>query len=86
MSIADMKIPISYALAYPERIGMDRMKISLEHSGHLTFEEADFERFPALCLSYRAIEEGGTMPAVMNAANEIAVGAFLERGLNLWRF
>jgi 1-deoxy-D-xylulose-5-phosphate reductoisomerase len=81
MSIPDMKIPISYALAYPERIGMDRNGNFSGAFGHLTFEEADFERFPALCLSYRAIEEGGTMPAVMNAANEIAVGAFLERGL-----
>lgn len=81
MSIPDMKIPISYALAYPERIQMDRSENFFGAFGQLMFEEADFERFPALCLSYRAIEEGGTMPAVMNAANEIAVGAFLEGGL-----
>ncbi|MGE5443952.1 MAG: 1-deoxy-D-xylulose-5-phosphate reductoisomerase [Ignavibacteriales bacterium] len=81
MSIPDMRIPISYALSYPERIQMDRNENFSGAFGHLTFEEADLERFPALCLSYRAIEEGGTMPAVMNAANEIAVGAFLEERL-----
>jgi 1-deoxy-D-xylulose-5-phosphate reductoisomerase len=81
MSVPDMRIPISYALAYPERILVNRDSNLPRSFGHLTFEEADFERFPALYLSYRAIEEGGTMPAVMNAANEIAVGAFLEREL-----
>ncbi len=78
MSIPDMRIPISYALSYPERIQMDGNENLSGAFGQLTFEEADLERFPALYLSYRAIEEGGTMPAVMNAANEIAVGAFLE--------
>jgi 1-deoxy-D-xylulose-5-phosphate reductoisomerase len=81
MSVADMKIPISYALSYPERTQMDGYENFLETFRYLTFEEVDFERFPALCLSYRAIEEGGTMPAVMNAANEIAVGAFLKMRL-----
>jgi 1-deoxy-D-xylulose-5-phosphate reductoisomerase len=81
MSVPDMKIPICYALSYPQRIKMDRNENFSGAFGHLTFEEADFERFPALYLSFRAIEEGGSMPAVMNAANEIAVGAFLEKGL-----
>lgn len=81
MSVPDMRIPISYVLAYPERIQMNREESLPGSFGNLTFEEADFERFPALWLSYRAIEQGGTMPAVMNAANEIAVGAFLDRKL-----
>jgi 1-deoxy-D-xylulose-5-phosphate reductoisomerase len=81
MSVPDMRIPISYALSYPERLSINGNEIFSETFRHLTFEDADFEKFPALSLSYRAIEEGGTMPSVMNAANEIAVGAFLEERL-----
>ncbi len=81
MSVPDMRIPISYALSYPERLPIDGNQNLSGAFGNLTFEDADLERFPALCLSYRAIEEGGTMPSVMNAANEIAVGAFLEERL-----
>ncbi|HEX9830288.1 MAG TPA: 1-deoxy-D-xylulose-5-phosphate reductoisomerase [Thermodesulfobacteriota bacterium] len=79
MSIPDMKIPIAFALSYPERIPMDRDEVSPQHFSELTFEEASFEKFPALWLAYRALGEGGTMPAVMNAANEIAVAAFLQQ-------
>lgn len=78
MSIPDMKIPIAFALSYPERIPLDRDEVFPATFGELTFEEANFEKFPALCLAYRALEEGGTMPAVMNAANETAVAAFLQ--------
>jgi len=78
MSVPDMRIPIAYALSYPERIPMDEKKVFQPTFRELTFEEASFDRFPALCLAYRAAEEGGTMPAVMNAANEIAVEAFLQ--------
>jgi 1-deoxy-D-xylulose-5-phosphate reductoisomerase len=79
MSIPDMKIPISYALSYPERLPLLNGNQSLSRTiGDLTFEDADLERFPALSLAYQALELGGTMPAVMNAANEIAVQYFLE--------
>jgi len=57
---------------------LDRDEVFPATFGELTFEEANFEKFPALCLAYRALEEGGTMPAVMNAANETAVAAFLQ--------
>jgi 1-deoxy-D-xylulose-5-phosphate reductoisomerase len=79
MSIPDMKIPISYALSYPERLPLLNGNQSLSRTiGNLTFEDADLENFPALSLAYQALELGGTMPAVMNAANEIAVQYFLE--------
>lgn len=78
MSVPDMRIPIAFALSYPERIPMDRDEVLPVSFSELTFEEANFEKFPALYLAYRALEEGGTMPAVMNAANEIAVEAFLQ--------
>lgn len=79
LSIPDMKIPISYALAYPERLPISNNNIEPVDFSTLTFEEADFDKFEALKLSCCAIEEGGTMAAVLNAANEIAVAAFLKR-------
>ncbi|MBI2950339.1 MAG: 1-deoxy-D-xylulose-5-phosphate reductoisomerase [Verrucomicrobia bacterium] len=76
LSTPDMCLPIQYALTYPERIGSDRVQTNLARLGTLTFEEPDLERFPALGLARRAGELGGTMPAVLNAANEVAVAAF----------
>lgn len=76
LSNPDMCLPIQYALTYPERIGSDRVQTNLAKLGSLTFEEPDGERFPALQLARRAGEAGGTMPAVLNAANEVAVDAF----------
>ncbi len=78
MSVPDMRIPIAYALSYPERVPMCEEEGLRPSFRELTFEEADFNRFPSLRLAYRAVEEGGTMPAVMNAANEVAVEAFLQ--------
>ncbi|MBM3836548.1 MAG: 1-deoxy-D-xylulose-5-phosphate reductoisomerase [Verrucomicrobia bacterium] len=78
LSTPDMCLPIQYALTYPERIGSDRVQTNLARLGTLTFEEPDLERFPALGLARRAGELGGTMPAVLNAANEIAVAAFCQ--------
>jgi len=79
MSVPDMKIPIAYALSYPERIPLNlNRETSINSFKELTFEEASFSRFPALKLAYKAAEEGGTVPAVMNAANEVAVEAFLQ--------
>ena len=77
----DMRTPIAHALAYPERIEAGVGSLDLSRVGRLDFAAPDFVRFPALRLGYRALEEGGTSPATLNAANEIAVAAFLERRL-----
>jgi 1-deoxy-D-xylulose-5-phosphate reductoisomerase len=78
MGLPDMRGPISYALAYPERLPTELPSLNLLEIDKLTFDLPDEKRFPALRLAYRAVEEGGTMPAVLNAANEIAVEAFLN--------
>jgi 1-deoxy-D-xylulose-5-phosphate reductoisomerase len=74
----DMRLPIAYALNYPRRLPMNSEPLDLGKVAQLTFERPDFERFPALRLGYQAAETGGTMPAVLNAANEVAVAAFLN--------
>ncbi len=79
LSTPDMCLPIQYALTYPERVGSGRVQTNLAKLGTLTFEEPDAERFPALTLARRAGERGGTLPAVLNAANEVAVEAFCNR-------
>src|SRR3989344_5626798 len=73
----DMKIPIQYALSYPKRLDSISRKLNLTEIKNLSFEKPDFERFPCLKFAYDAGKEGGTMPAVLNAANEIAVQHFL---------
>ncbi len=78
MGITDMRIPISYALSYPKRLRLDLSPLDLYHMDGLTFSPPDFERFPCLRLAYRSMEMGETMPAVLNAANEVAVNNFLE--------
>jgi 1-deoxy-D-xylulose-5-phosphate reductoisomerase len=78
MGIADMRIPISYALSFPHRLKLNLPPLDLYQRGALTFFPPDLERFPCLKLAYRSIEIGETMPAILNAANEIAVNAFLE--------
>ena len=75
----DMRIPIAYALAYPERIDTPAERLDLARIGSLTFEAPDTERFPALRLARAALEAGGAAPIVLNAANEEAVAAFLDR-------
>jgi 1-deoxy-D-xylulose-5-phosphate reductoisomerase len=77
----DMRTPIAQALAFPDRIEAGVSSLDLMKIGSLSFEQPDPVRFPALRLSYQALEEGGTAPAILNAANEIAVSAFLERKL-----
>jgi 1-deoxy-D-xylulose-5-phosphate reductoisomerase len=74
----DMKAPIAYALSYPERIATGVKPLDLTALSGLTFLKPDTGRFPALRLAYRALAEGESMPAVMNAANELAVEAFLQ--------
>ena len=78
MGVPDMKVPISYALTYPKRVENGFEKLDITKVGTLTFEEPDTETFECLSLAYKAIKAGGTMPAVLNAANEIAVAAFLK--------
>ena len=75
----DMRIPIASALAWPERIATNCQPLDLAFIGQLTFEAPDDVRFPALRLARTAIQEGGAKPAILNAANEIAVAAFLAR-------
>ena len=77
----DMRTPIAHALAHPGRIGAGVGSLDLFRVGRLDFSPPDFARFPALRLGYRALREGGTSPATLNAANEVAVTAFLDRRL-----
>jgi len=81
LSTPDMCLPIQYALAYPDRVPSERVQTNFARLGSLTFEEPDHFRFPALELARRAGETGGTLPAVLNAANEVAVDAFCQRRL-----
>lgn len=78
LGVTDMKHPIQYALTYPERKAGCLEPLDLRAMSNLTFEEPDLDRFPCLSLAYEALKKGGTMPAVLNAANEIAVQAFLD--------
>ena len=75
----DMRIPIAHALAWPERVATQSPRLDLAQLGGLTFEPPDETRFPALRLARAALEAGGGAPCVLNAANEVAVAAFLER-------
>lgn len=78
LGIPDMKIPIAYALSYPERIALGLKPLNLWQCSDLEFYEPDYSRFPALRLAFEALEQGGVSSAVMNAANEEAVAAFLD--------
>ncbi len=78
MGCPDMRIPIAHALAYPERFESGAMPLDIFAVKHMDFEPADLQRFPCLRLAYEAIQTGGTMPTILNAANEIAVEAFLN--------
>jgi 1-deoxy-D-xylulose-5-phosphate reductoisomerase len=82
LSTPDMCLPIQYALTYPERLPSERVQTDFAKIGTLNFEEPDTERFPSLDLARRAGEVGGTMPAVLNAANEAAVEAFINRRIS----
>jgi 1-deoxy-D-xylulose-5-phosphate reductoisomerase len=78
----DMRIPIAYCLGWPARIDGSGPRLDLARAATLTFEEPDVERFPALALARRALEAGGAAPTVLNAANEVAVAAFLAHRLH----
>ncbi|EGV18735.1 1-deoxy-D-xylulose-5-phosphate reductoisomerase [Thiocapsa marina] len=79
----DMRTPIAHALGWPARLDAGVSPLDLFKVGHLDFEEPDLARFPCLGLAFRAASTGGTAPAILNAANEIAVAAFLDRRLDL---
>lgn len=79
LGLPDMRMPIRYALGYPERLSSRAERLSLTAYGTLTFEEPDFNKFPLLSIAYQAIAAGAAAPTVMNAANEVAVRAFLNR-------
>lgn len=78
MAIADMRIPIAYALSFPDRMGLPLPPLDLPKVSPLTFFHPDPEKFPCLRLAYQSIEIGETMPTILNAANEVAVHSFLE--------
>ena len=82
LSEPDMRVPIAYALGWPDRIASGAAPLDLVKIARLSFEEPDLERFPCLHIAQEAARAGGTMPAVLNAANEVAVAAFLGRRLN----
>lgn len=79
LGIPDMRVPIAYALSFPDRLKAELPSLDWSKLSQLTFEKPDFEKFPSLLLAFDALETGKTMPAVLNAANEIAVEAFLNR-------
>ena len=79
LGIPDMKVAIAYALSYPQRLPLRQSLPKFDASQSLTFEQPDLERFPCLALAFKACEVGGTLPAVLNAANEAAVKAFLNQ-------
>ena len=78
LGVTDMRLPIQYACSYPERWETPLPTLDLTRAGRLDFHAPDHDRFPCLGLAYRAIREGGTQPVVLNAANEVAVQAFLD--------
>ena len=79
LSVTDMRVPIQYALSYPERVASNAHGFDWEKLKMLEFSEPDVGRFPCLRLAYQALQSGGSYPCALNAADEIAVGAFLER-------
>jgi len=85
LGVPDMKIPIQYALTYPDRIQLNGSRVDFPKLQMLTFLTPDREKFRCLQLAYDAIALGGTAPAIMNAANEVAVQAFLERKISFQR-
>jgi len=78
LSQPDMRLPIQFALSYPERIDLNTSRIDFAQLASLTFEKPDLERFPCLGLAYEALEKGGNATCIMNGANEVAVAAFLD--------
>jgi len=82
MGLPDMRLPIQYAFTYPKRIYSDFERLNFNQFKTLTFEEPDKNKFKCLALAYRAIEKGGNMPCILNAANEVVVAGFLEEKID----
>ena len=85
MGHPDMREAIQFAFSYPERLPLDNRKLDFAQLGSLTFQAPDFDKFPALALAYEALEKGGNMTCVMNAANEAAVAAFLQDKIGFYQ-
>ena len=85
LGVPDMRLPIQYALSYPDRLPLDSGRLDLFGLGRMTFERPDLERFPCLRLAYEAAARGGNTPCAMNAANEIANSAFREGRIEFTR-
>ncbi len=85
MGYPDMKVPIQYALTWPRRITLDTPRMDFAELSSLTFEPVDYQRFPCLRLALEAIEAGGFSPAILNAANEVAVHRFLNKDISYIR-
>jgi 1-deoxy-D-xylulose-5-phosphate reductoisomerase len=85
LGMPDMRVPIAYALSYPERLPLDVPAPDFPDLGALTFKEPDMGRFPCLGLAFQACKAGETYPVVLNAADEVAVHAFLNKQLSLGR-
>ncbi|MDQ1708578.1 MAG: 1-deoxy-D-xylulose-5-phosphate reductoisomerase, partial [Pyrinomonadaceae bacterium] len=83
LGVTDMRHAIQYALTFPERQGSQLPPLDLTALSALHFEPPDSDRFPCIALAYRALRAGGTLPAAMNAANEVAVQAFIEERISL---
>ena len=81
LGLPDMRTPISYAMKYPARVPLEPPPLNLAEIAKLTFYQPDYERFPCLKLGYEALRVGGTIPAVLNAANEVAVSAYLQKDI-----
>ena len=79
---SDMRVPIAHTLAWPERMPTNVQRLDLVSAARLDFEAPDEQRFPALRLARRALEQGGAAPTVLNAVNEVAVAAFLDRRIH----
>lgn len=79
MGLPDMRVPIAYALSYPDRWPANHKSLDLAAMSRLEFMAPDTKKFPCLTLAYKALKKGGTMPAILNAANELVVAAFLKR-------
>lgn len=81
----DMREPIQFALAFPERLSLDNKKLDFAQLGNLSFEKPDIDKFPCLNLAFKAIAKGGNIPCTMNAANEAAVAAFLKDKISFYK-
>ena len=85
MGMPDMRGPIGYAMGFPERLPYDAKRVNFYELGHLDFAAPDFDRFPALKMAIDALKAGGSMPVILNGANEAAVGAFLREQIPFGR-